>query len=797
MEVRYTELAWADYAVACGGAAAVAFVIWFFFGEKKRDAGPPVAGVRSEFAIGGTHCPSCMLSIEKVLRRTDGVIDVATNFESERASVVYDPARVDANRIAAQVAKLGYTAAEIVEEDAGRHLGLQAEVGDLSRRLIVAAVLTLPVLVFSMVMMAMPPSPLVYVEFALTCVVLFYCGQQIYRGAWGAIKNRASDMNVLIAVGTFAAFAYSAAASFVPGVFRSHGVEPHVYYETACVIITLILTGKLLEARARSHTSDAIKRLMDLQPRTARVLRPPADAVGERESEPQEVDIPVEELRVGDVIVVRPGESIPVDGEVVQGSSAVDESMVTGESVPVEKQPGDVVTGGTINKTGSFSFRATRVGRDTTLARIITLVRRAQASKAPIQKLADKVAGYFVPAVLCIGVIAFVAWYLAGPPPSIKFATLSFVSVLIIACPCALGLATPTAVAVATGRGAERGILIRSAEALQIAGKLTVVVLDKTGTVTTGQPGVTDVIPARGRTADEVLALAASCEAASEHPIGRAIVQAARDRGLDLARSDEFDAVPGGGVRAVVGHSEVLVGTDRLIAGRGIQTGDLEGPIEELRALGRTVVFVAVDGSPAGVIAVADTVKATSKTAVDRLKALGLKVIMITGDNARTAAAVAREVGVDSVAAEVLPEEKASQVARLQAAGEVTAMVGDGINDAPALAQADLGIAMSAGTDVAIESSDITLVGGDLQGVADAIELSRAAVRNIKQNLFLAFVYNTLGIPIAAGVLYPVFGLFLNPMIASAAMAASSLSVVTNALRLRKAREDWAARPPC
>ena len=785
-----------DYAMVAAGAAVIAFIIWFFFGEKKRPGQTAGAGVRSEFAIGGTHCPSCMLSIEKVLRRTDGVIEVTTNFDSARASVTYDPAQVTTGRIAAQVAKLGYTATGIAEGHEHGGPGTEAEVRELTKRLVVAAVMTAPVVVFSMALMAMPPSPLVYVEFAFTTVVLFYSGLRIYKSAWGALANRASDMNVLIAVGTFAAFIYSGAATFLPGLFRSYRPilslskgEPHVYYETACVIITLILTGKLMEARARSHTSDAIRNLIGLQPRTARVSR---DGV--------EADLPVEEVRVGDLVIVRPGEKIAVDGVITDGVSAVDESTITGESVPAEKQPGDQVIGATINKTGSFTFRATKVGRDTVLAQIVGLVRRAQSSKAPIQKLADLVAGYFVPAVLCVGVATFVIWYVLGPAPSIRFAVLSFVSVLIIACPCALGLATPTAVAVGTGRGAEHGILIKNAEALELAGRVTTVVLDKTGTITTGRHELTDASPAPGRTADELIALAAACEKGSEHPIGEAIVRAAVLRqaqddatgaqdDMSGARDEVwvsgFEAFPGGGVKAQVDGTEVLAGSARLMEERQIDISSIRAEAEALESQGKTAVLVAVDGQAAGLLGVADTVKPTSRAAVERLRSRGLDVVMITGDNPRTANAVAREVGVDSVMAEVLPDRKASKVAELQARGQVVAMVGDGINDAPALAQADLGIAIGTGTDVAIESSDITLVGGDLNGVAAAIMLSRATVRNIRQNLFLAFVYNTLGIPIAAGALYPAFGLLLSPMVASAAMAASSLSVVTNALRLR------------
>lgn len=769
-----------DIAVAATGAAAIAFILWFFFGQRtpagSADSAPPSLA-RSEFVIGGTHCPSCMLSIEKVLSRTEGVAEVTTNFDTARAAVVYDPAKVTPGRISEQVAKLGYTAAEVVEdEDRSEHpaAGAGAEVRDLRLRFAVSAILAVPVAVISMALMAMPPSPLVYLELALTSVVLFWAGWRILKGAWGAIANRASDMNLLIAIGTLAAYVYSTAATFAPGLFAAYGVEPHVYYETVAVIITLVLAGKFLEARARSHTSDAIRRLLGLQARTARVVRGSV-----------EQDVPVEEVRVGDLVIVRPGEKIPVDGVVSEGSSAVDESMVTGESIPAEKRPGDQVIGATINRTGSFTFRATRVGRDTALAQIVRLVRQAQASKAPIQKLADVVAGYFVPVVVSIAVAAFVIWFLLGPAPSIRFAMLTFVAVLIIACPCALGLATPTAVAVGTGRGAESGILIRSAAALEIAHSITTIVLDKTGTITTGQLAVTDIETAAGLTREELMTLAASCERGSEHPVGQAMVRRAEADGLRLISPAGFIAFPGGGVRAVVDGRTALIGTARLMRENGIDTAPLDAMARDLRDRGRTAVFVAVDGRVAGIVAVADTVKAGSKAAVARLRDLGLEVAMITGDNAQTAAAVAREVGIDQVVAEVLPDEKAARVRGLQQQGRVVAMVGDGVNDAPALAQADLGIAIGSGTDVAIESSDITLISGELAGVVAAIELSRATIKNIKQNLFFAFIYNTLGIPIAAGALYPAVGMLLNPMVASVAMAASSLSVVTNALRLR------------
>lgn len=770
----------ANYAVALGGAALIAFILWFFFGQKtaRTTSAELTQARKADLAIGGIHCPSCLLAIEKIVRREYGVAEVATNFDAERASVTFDPKVTSLDRIIGQIEKLGYTAREVIEgeeESDSIQADARTEVNDLRLRLIVSATLTAPVVVMAMVLNIMPPSPLVYIQFVLTAVVMFWAGLRIFKSAWGSVRNRASDMNVLIVTGTLAAFAYSAVATFAHGLFASRGAEPHVYYETAAVIITLVLTGRFLEARAKSHTSDAIKRLMSLQARTARVLR-----------DGNETDIPIEEVRVGDIVLVRPGEKIPVDGVIEEGASAIDESMVTGESVPAEKQPGDEVIGGTINKTGGFRFEATKVGKDTVLAQIVRLVRQAQASKAPIQKLADVVAGYFVPAVVCIAVVTFTVWYIFGPAPSLSFALVTFVAVLIIACPCALGLATPTAVSVGTGRGAELGVLIRSAEALEIAGKLTAIVLDKTGTITSGKPALTDVKTADGFTENEALMLAASCEKGSEHPIGEAIVRSALEWGLEVLSPSTFEAFPGGGIRASLDSKTVLVGTAKLMKANGVDTTSLDSAANGFREQGKTAIFVAVDNTLAAVIAVADSVKPTSKAAIEKLKGLGLEIVMITGDNAQTAHAVAREVGIETVMAEVLPQDKARGVQSLREAGKVVAMVGDGINDAPALARADLGIAIGTGTDIAIESSDITLISGDLDGVAAAIRLSRATLRNIKQNLFFAFVYNTLGIPIAAGVLYPAMGVLLNPMIASAAMAASSLSVVTNALRLRK-----------
>jgi len=556
-----------------------------------------------------------------------------------------------------------------------------------------------------------------------------------------------------------------------------------VYFDTAAVIIVLILLGRLLEALAKGRTSEAIRKLVGLQAKTARVIR-----------DGREQDIPVEEVRIGDLVLVRPGEKVPVDGVIREGYSAVDESMITGESLPVEKRKGDPVIGATLNKTGAFRFEATKVGKDTVLAQIIRLVEEAQGSKAPIQRLADRVAGVFVPIVIAIAIATFLVWWWLGPAPAALFGLLSFVAVLIIACPCALGLATPTAIMVGTGKGAEHGILIRGGEILEAAHRLTAVVFDKTGTLTEGRPSVTDLVARDGLTEAGLLSLAASLEKGSEHPLGEAIVREAEGRGLALSAADAFEAVPGRGVRGAVAGRKVLLGNERMLAEEGIAPGTLAAEAERLAAAGKTPMFVVVEGRASGIIAVADTLKAGSREAVERLHRLGLQVVMLTGDNRRTAEAIARSVGIDRVKAEVLPEDKVAVVKELQAEGQVVAMVGDGINDAPALAASDIGIAMGTGTDVAMEAADITLVKGDLRGVVTSIELSRRTLRTIKQNLFWAFIYNILGIPVAAGVLYPLFGVWLDhmPMIAAAAMALSSVSVVTNSLRLRRFRPGLA-----
>ena len=656
------------------------------------------------------------------------------------------------------------------------------EIADLVRRVLVGAVLTAPVAIAVMahdIFDAMwVPDALMerWVQLALITPVMLFAGWPIHKTGWLILSRRSADMNTLITLGTTAAFGYSVVATVAPDVLPEDVRE--VYFEAVGVIITLIMLGRMIEARAKAGTGDAIRKLIGLQARTARVLRNGA-----------ELEIPVEEVAVGDVVLVRPGEKIPVDGEVTEGASAVDESMVTGEPIPATKRPGDTVIGATINQTGAFKYRATRVGSDTMLAQIVHLVEQAQASRAPIQRLADLVSSYFVPAVMFIAIWTFVAWFLVGPDPAGTFALVSAVAVLIIACPCALGLATPLSIMVGTGKGATSGILIRSAEALETAHKLDTVILDKTGTITKGAPALTDVVTIGSIGENEVLRLVASAERSSEHPLGVAIVAGATERGLQVADPTAFDSITGQGIRATVDGHEVLVGNHRLLAGADIDPAELaslEAHSERLSSDGKTPILVSVAGRACGVVAVADTLKDDSIVAVAALHDLGIEVVMITGDNRRTAAAIARQVGIRRVLAEVLPEHKAAEVRRLQGEGRIVGMVGDGINDAPALAQADVGSAIGTGTDVAIESSDITLVSGALSGLVTAIRLSRATMRNIRQNLFLAFVYNAVGIPIAAGALYPFVGMRLSPMIAAGAMALSSLSVVGNANRLRR-----------
>jgi len=761
-----------------------------------RDLGYDVGMDMLSLQVGGMTCASCVKRVEKALQQTPGVISANVNFASEKATIEYLPGAVMPGDLKHSITDAGY---EIVEEESSGEEGTDAREEAHRRHLRTLKIKMgagLAVGALLMLLAYFPPSflsmrELWFLMFALATPIQFWAGWQFYRGAWASAKHKTTDMNTLIAVGTSVAYGYSVLVTFLPGLFEGlagAGFEAEVYYETAVIIIGLILFGRFLEARAKGQTAGAIKKLMGLRAKTARVVR-----------NGEEIDIPVEEVQPGDVVVVRPGEKVPVDGVVVEGRSALDESMLTGESIPTEKGPGDEVIGATLNKTGSFRFEATRVGSETALSQIIKLVEEAQGSKAPIQRLADYVASIFVPVVFGIATLTFVIWLVFGPAPAFTLAMLAAVAVLIIACPCALGLATPTAIMVGTGKGAENGILIRSGEALERAYKLQTIVLDKTGTLTEGKPRVTDIIPwgafkAEGgngnREAAErrLLGVAAAAERGSEHPLGEAIVGRAQELELDLAEVADFNAIPGHGIEVSLDGSQVVLGNLKLMRDRSYALEGLEDEADRLAGEGKTPMFVAVDGKAAGIVAVADTLKDNSIEAVKRLRDLGLEVAMITGDNARTAEAIGAAVGIDRVLAEVLPEHKAEEVKSLQDQGRVVAMVGDGINDAPALAQADIGIAIGTGTDVAIEASDITLIRGDLMPIVTAISLSKATMRTIRQNLFWAFAYNTALIPLAAGILYPLFGILLSPMFAAAAMALSSVSVVSNSLRLRRFR---------
>ena len=779
--------------------------------------------------VTGMTCAACQSRVQRTLQQQPGVNDATVNLILNDATVTFDPATTSPAALVNVIREAGYGASlaapeqTALEEQDARDDHAATEYHTLRRKAVVSGIVGVFAMIISMPLMsqlaatmpthggassvgdpfmrwtmtvldpalrrvapwiyAIDPRVTTWLLFVLTLGVMIWAGRHFYTQAWAAFRHHAADMNTLVAVGTGAAFVYSVVATVAPDFFVSRGVAPDVYYEAVVLIIALILTGNMFEARAKQRTSSALRALVHLQPKTARVLR-----------ESTELNLPIESVIAGDTVIVRPGERIPVDGEILAGTSAVDESMLTGESMPVTKSPGDRVIGGTMNATGAFRFRATTLGGESVLAQIVQLMRDAQSSRAPIQRLADRISGIFVPIVLSLAVVTFVVWFIAAEQAPAVRAFAAAVAVLIIACPCAMGLAVPTAVMVATGKGAELGVLIKGGEALQRAGELNTVVLDKTGTVTEGKPTVTDVVLAVDgafvHREDALLQLVASLESRSEHPLADAIVRYARERGLSVVEPDRFASHTGRGAIGVVNAAgiafAVVVGNAALLADHAVNTTALHAHVDRLANDGKTPMFVAVDGRLAGLIAVADPIRNSSRAAITQLHAMGLDVVMLTGDNQRTASAVARLAGIDRVVAGVLPAGKVAEIARLQALGQVVAMVGDGINDAPALAQADVGMAIGTGTDIAIEAGDIVLMRGDLRTAAQAIALSRRTMRTMKQNLFWAFIYNVVGIPVAAGVLYPTFGLLLSPILASAAMAFSSVSVVSNSLRLRR-----------
>lgn len=783
--------------------------------------GTPEGSIR--IPVSGMTCAACSARVQRALQKQPGVEDASVNLMMKTATVRFDPGVVTAEGLVDTIRQTGYGAElaspdqSAFEEQEARDRATAEEFRELKTRAIVSGIAGAIAMIVSMPLMAgehvhgvvadpfmqwsmeslspalrsvapwlyaVPNAVISWGLLFMTLGVMAWAGRHFYTRAWAAFRHHSADMNTLVAVGTGAAFIYSVIATVAPGFFIARGVAPDVYYEAVIIIIALILTGNAVEARAKKQTSSALRALVQLQPKFARVVRQGPDG------RDVEVDAPIETMEAGETVIVRPGERVPVDGEVLQGESAVDESMLTGESLPVAKKPGDPVIGGTINRTGAFRYRATTLGADSVLARIVRLMRDAQGSRAPIQRLADRISGVFVPIVLSIAIVTFVVWFVAADMASAVRAFSAAVAVLIIACPCAMGLAVPTAVMVSTGKGAELGVLIKGGEALQRAGDLGTIVVDKTGTVTEGSPTVTDLIvaPASTRSAEEILRLVASLETLSEHPLADAVVRHARERGTPLAVPEAFESVTGRGAVGVVDGAALSVGNAALMADYSVDPAPLAGDAQRLASDGRTPMYVSIDGALAAVVAVADPIKDTSREAIRRFHDLGLDVVMLTGDNRHTAAAVARQAGIDRVVAEVLPDGKVAEIERLQAAGKVVAMVGDGINDAPALARADIGMAIGTGTDIAVEAGDVVLMRGDLRAAAQAVELSRRTMRTMKQNLFWAFIYNVIGIPIAAGVLYPAFGLLLSPILASAAMAFSSVSVVGNSLRLRRAR---------
>ncbi|HEV8365847.1 MAG TPA: heavy metal translocating P-type ATPase [Gemmatimonadaceae bacterium] len=787
--------------------------------REKSDARVTGDAERLTIPVGGMTCAACQATVQRALTRTPGVVDANVNLMTNSAAVTYDPRVVNPDALVERIRQTGYSA-ELPAADQGA-MAAQLEQDDkqfqeyrsLRNKAIVSLVIGVVAMIVSMPLMAaaahasghaladpvmrwamtvldpalravspwlyaLPPAALSWALLLTTLFVMLWAGRHFYQRAWVALRHRSANMNTLVALGTGAAFVGSAAATLFPAFFESRGVVPDVYYEAVIIIIALVLLGNALEARAKTRTAAAIRRLVALQPELARVIRGEA-----------EVDVPVAELRAGDVILVRPGERVPVDGDLVDGASAVDESMLTGEAIPVAKQPGDRVIGGSVNGSGAFRYRATTLGSESVLARIVTLMREAQGSRAPIQNLADRISAVFVPIVVAIAVATFGVWYFAAGEGGALRALTAAVSVLVIACPCAMGLAVPTAVMVATGRGAEAGLLIKGGDALQRAGAVDTIVLDKTGTVTEGKPAVSEVVPASPTfDASTLLSLAASVERQSEHPLAAAIAQAAIERGLGLTPPQSFQSEPGRGVSGVVAGHAVVVGGGDWLRAWSIDVAPVEASVFDLANRGRSIVYVGVDGQLAGLIAVSDPIKPTSTAAVAKMRALGTDVVLLTGDHERAARAVATQVGIERVIAGVSPAGKVAAIEGLHNEGHTVAMVGDGINDAPALAHADVGIAIGSGTDVAIDASDVTLMRGDLRGVPDAIVLSRRTMRIMKQNLFWAFAYNSIGIPVAAGALYPVFGILLSPILASAAMALSSVSVVSNSLRLRRVR---------
>lgn len=746
--------------------------------EKMKTATIPIEGMT---------CAACANRIEKVLGKMEGVLRVSVNFATEKATVEYNPQITRLSAIKQVIEKTGYKALNIekkasVDED---KLRKEKEIRTLWKKFIVSAIFAAPLLYLAMVPMIswlpfpipgfLEPMqfPLIYALTQIGLVVpIIIAGNKFYTVGFKALIQRSPNMDSLIAIGTTAAVAYSLYSTYQISAGNFHAVDG-LYFETAGVIITLILLGKSLEAVSKGKTSEAIKKLMGLAPKTAIVIQ-----------DGKEVEVPIDEVEIGDVILVKPGEKIPVDGEVIDGHTAIDESMLTGESIPVDKKAGDKVYAASINTNGMIRFKATKVGDDTALAQIVKLVEDAQSSKAPIAQMADIVSGYFVPIVVAIAVLAFAGWLIAGQ--SLVFALTIFISVLVIACPCALGLATPTAIMVGTGKGAEYGILIKGGEALETTHKINTIVFDKTGTITEGKPEVTDIVPVAGMTRERLLQIAASGEKGSEHPLGQAIVRGAEKENLEFLRVEKFEAIPGHGIEINIEGMNVLIGNKKLMDERDISLGELTIESDRLAGEGKTPMYIAVNNKISGIIAVADVVKENSAKAIKKLQSMGIEVAMITGDNRKTAEAIAKQVGIDRVLAEVLPQDKSNEVKKLQAEGKKVAMVGDGINDAPALAQADIGIAIGSGTDVAMESADIVLMKSDLMDVPTAIQLSKSTIRNIKENLFWAFGYNVAGIPIAAGVLYLFGGPLLNPIFAAAAMSLSSVSVLSNALRLKR-----------